>query len=322
MSDFPKPLPQINIVAPLYNEEESFPILVERLTQLLDSTKLTVEVILVDDGSRDRTRELMEAQSLKDPRFQSVVLSRNHGHQLALSAGLSLVTATEAVLVIDGDLQDPPELLDTFYDYYQKGYEVIYGVRRMRKDEGFVKRTTSFLFYRFMRQISSYDIPFDSGDFSLISRRVADKLSQMPERARFIRGMRAYLGYKQIGVEFERQERQAGETKYPMRKMIKLALDAIFSFSDLPYRLMLNAGTVLMLSALAYLVIAIIKKLTGGEVESGFTAIITLMFLFSGFTIFALGILGGYIVRTFNQVISRPNFIVDYTIFRGEKKRA
>lgn len=312
--------PQINIVVPLYNEEESFPYLTQRLEALIASSKLSIEVIMVDDGSRDKTRELMEAYSMKNPKFHSVVLSRNFGHQLALSAGLTFVNATDAVLVIDGDLQDPPELLDKFYEYYQQGYEVIYGVRQIRRDEGFFKRITSRLFYRFMRRISNHDIPFDSGDFSLISRRVADKLSSMPERGRFIRGMRAYLGFRQIGVEFERQERQAGVTKYSLKKMIRLALDAIFAFSDVPYRFMINTGAVLIFLAFVYLIAALIKKLTGGEVESGFTTIITLMFLFFGFVIFALGILGGYVVRTFNQVIARPNFVVDYTIIRSEKK--
>ncbi|MEL6134650.1 MAG: glycosyltransferase family 2 protein, partial [Bacteroidota bacterium] len=214
--------PQINIVVPLYNEEAVFEKLIQRLQKLMDSLSQSVEVILIDDGSKDQTGVLMRLISLQDPRFQSVFLSRNHGHQLALTAGLSVVNASEAVMVIDGDLQDPPELLTDFYAKLREGYEIIYAVRKNRK-ESLPKRLAYKLYYRIQSKLSNVEIPLDSGDFCMMSRRAVDVLNQMPEQSRFIRGMRAWIGFNQIGVEYDRSAREEGESKYSFRKLLSLA---------------------------------------------------------------------------------------------------
>jgi len=211
--------PQINILVPLYNEEEVFGELVARLSKVMDDSALRIKVILVDDGSLDHTSDLMRELSMKDERYSSVFLSRNFGHQLALTAGLDYVDAAEAVFIIDGDLQDPPELLEEFYPYLKKGYEVIYAVRKKRK-EFFLKTCAYNFFYRLLKRMSKFEIPADAGDFSLISRRVVNDMNRMREESRFLRGMRSWVGYKQIGVEYERAERDKGNTKYTLKKLI------------------------------------------------------------------------------------------------------
>jgi len=193
--------PKISIVIPLYNEEDVFHLLIDRLNQLMDSSELDIEIILVNDGSRDKTPFLMKQIGLQDDRYQCIFLSRNFGHQTALSAGLKYVRASDAVMVIDGDLQDPPELLIDLYKKYQEGYEVVYAVRKKRK-EGFLKKISYSLYYRFVKRISKIDLPLDSGDFALLSRRVVDLLNQMPEESRYLRGMRSWIGFKQTGLEY------------------------------------------------------------------------------------------------------------------------
>ena len=199
--------PQISIIAPLYNESETFPFLVERLNNLMDSVQESIEIVLIDDGSRDNTAELMQALALTDERYHCLFLARNHGHQLALTAGLAVSKGSEAVMVIDGDLQDPPELLTEFYPYLKQGYDVVYAVRKQRK-ENFVKKSAYYLFYRLLKSIAYVDIPLDSGDFALMSRRVVNIMNKMPEESRYLRGMRTWVGFKQIGVEYAREERQ------------------------------------------------------------------------------------------------------------------
>ena len=214
-------LPEINIIIPLFNEEKVFETLRERLVNLMNDSKRRISVIMIDDGSSDNTAMLMGELSLQDNRFNAVFLSRNFGHQLALSAGFSVVNATEAVFIIDGDLQDPPEFLEKFYAQIEDGYDVVYAVRQKRKESIF-KRAAYSLFYKIIKRISYVDIPLDSGDFSLVSRRVVDHINEMKEESRFIRGMRSWVGYKQIGIPYERQERHAGDSKYPFSKLLKL----------------------------------------------------------------------------------------------------
>ena len=272
---------QVNIVIPLYNEEKVFKTLHERLVNLMDDSQLNISVILIDDGSNDNTAKIVEELSLKDSRFEAVFLSRNFGHQLALSAGLSVVNATEAVFIIDGDLQDPPELLEEFYTYLKKGYDVIYAVRQKRKESLFKKISYS-IFYRILKKISYVDIPLDSGDFSLISRRVADNIVEMREESRFLRGMRTWVGYKQIGVPYERKERYAGDSKYPFRKLLKLAFNGIFNFSEFPVTLISRLGISTILLSLSYLIYAIVKMIVTGDVPEGFIGIIFTVTLFGG----------------------------------------
>ncbi|MFD1144988.1 glycosyltransferase family 2 protein [Larkinella insperata] len=311
--------PLISIVAPLYNERESFPHLVARLNALMDSSPLSIEVVLIDDGSRDNTALLMQQLALTDERYQCVFLARNYGHQIALTAGMAAAKGTEALFIIDGDLQDPPELLTEFYAKFQEGYDVVYAVRKKRK-EGFFKRTAYFLFYRFMKSISYVDIPLDSGDFSLISRRVANVLNQMPEESRFIRGMRSWIGFKQIGVEYERDARVAGEAKYTFKMLRRLAYNGIFNFSEFPIKFVTNLGMLSIGVAILYLIQTLIKKYFFGGVPQGFTALLFTIILFGGIQLIGLGLIGEYVLRIFFQSKGRPLYIVREIIRKKERQ--
>jgi dolichol-phosphate mannosyltransferase len=302
-------LPEINIIVPLYNEEDCFDILVSRLINIIDGQKFVIEVILIDDGSTDSTPEKMKEISLKNNKFQSIFLSRNFGHQLALSAGLKYSNAVEAVFIIDGDLQDPPELLEQFYRQYKEGYDVVYAVRKTRKNSGILKIAYHF-FYRIMKRFSYVDIPLDSGDFSLISRRVVDQINNMPEESRFLRGMRSWVGFNQIGISYDRPERTKGDSKYSLAKLISLAFNGIFNFSKYPIRFTMFLGILALSSSLVYFLITLIKKIFFEGVPSGFTALLFTIILFGGIQLIAIGIIGEYVLRIFFQVKNRPLFIV------------
>lgn len=310
--------PQISIIVPLYNESKVFAMLIHRLQNLMDSLPVNIEVVMVDDGSRDDTALQMIQTSLADKRFQSVILSRNFGHQSAVSAGMKVARGTEAVFIIDGDLQDPPELLGEFYTQLKAGYEVIYAVRKKRK-ESFFKKIAYNTFYRLLKKISYIDIPLDSGDFSLLSRKVVDILNKMPEESRYIRGMRAWAGFKQIGVAYERQERQAGESKYSWQMLWKLAYNGIFNFSEFPIKFITNLGFISIAFSLIYLADTIIRKFMYGTVPQGFTALLFAIILFSGVQLLSLGIIGEYVLRIFFQVKNRPLFIISKQIIEGEE---
>jgi glycosyltransferase involved in cell wall biosynthesis len=305
--------PQISIVAPLYNERETFPHLIKRLNEVMDSSDLKIEIVLIDDGSRDNTAQLMRALALSDERYYCIFLSRNHGHQLALTAGLAHARGTKGVMVIDGDLQDPPELLLEFYSYLKQGNDVVYAVRKKRK-EGFLKRSAYFLFYRILKNISYIDIPLDSGDFALMSRRVVNIMNKMPEESRYLRGMRTWVGFKQIGVEYERSERQAGESKYSFSMLFKLAYNGIFNFSEFPIKFVSRLGGLTVIVALIYFISVVIKKFFFQEVIEGFTSLLFIIILFSGVQLIALGVIGEYVLRVFFQSKNRPLFIVKETI--------
>lgn len=311
--------PQVSIVAPLYNETDSFPHLIARLNAVMDQSPLRIEAVLVDDGSRDNTPALMQQVALADGRYQSVFLARNYGHQIALSAGMAAARATEALFIIDGDLQDPPELLSDFYAKYQEGYDVVYAVRKKRK-EGFFKRLAYSLFYRFMRSVSYVDIPLDSGDFSLISRRVADVLNQMPEESRFIRGMRSWVGFRQIGLEYERDARVAGAPKYSFKMLRQLAFNGIFNFSEFPIKAVTRLGMLTIVVAGLYFIQTLVKKYVYGDVPQGFTALVFLIVLFSGVQLIALGMIGEYVLRIFFQTKGRPLYVVREVIRQQERQ--
>lgn len=301
--------PEVSIVIPLYNEEDVFSELIDRLTKLIDSFHKKIEVILVDDGSSDSTAELMRALALEDERFQSVILSRNFGHQIALSAGLQQISATDAVFIIDADLQDPPELLQQFYQLYEEGYDVVYAIRKNRK-EGVLKKLAYATFYRIMDKISYVRIPLDTGDFSLISARMAKLLNEMPEESRYLRGMRSWLGFRQIGVEYDRAERMSGESKYSLKKLFQLAFNGIFNFSEFPIKLITNLGLLTILSSIGYLIYVIAKKLIYGNVPEGFTGLLFVLVLFGGIQMLSLGLIGEYVLRIFFQVKQRPLFVI------------
>jgi polyisoprenyl-phosphate glycosyltransferase len=310
--------PQISIIVPLYNESASFPMLIERLIGVIEKTPIQVEVVLVDDGSRDNTAELVHALALSDDRFHALFLSRNHGHQSAVTAGMAVALGTEALFIIDGDLQDPPELLNSFYDEIKNGNDVVYAIRKKRK-ESWLKRSAYHMFYRLLKTISYIDIPLDSGDFSMISRRVADVMNKMPEESRYLRGMRTWVGFKQKGIEYERDSRVAGESKYSFKLLFKLAYNGIFNFSEAPIKFVTTMGIGTFTIATLYLLQTILKKyFIKGYVPQGFTATLFVIILFAGVQLIALGIIGEYVLRIFFQVKNRPLFIVKREILNKE----
>lgn len=311
-------LPQINILVPLYNEELVFEKLINRLKAIMDSSPYIITAIIVDDGSTDRTAALMYNLSKSDGRFYSVILSRNFGHQTALTAGLSYSNATDAVFIIDGDLQDPPELIFDFYRKLKEGYDVIYAIRKKRK-ENFLKRFLYSRFYRLLKKISYIEIPLDSGDFSLISKRVVDQLNAMPEESRFLRGMRSWIGYNQIGIEYERAERADGESKYSFSKLLKLAFNGIFNFSEFPIKAITNIGFVTILISIVYIVYTLVAKYFFNNVPQGFTTILIVVSLFGGIQLIAIGLIGEYIMRIFFQVKGRPLFVVKQVVINKQE---
>ncbi len=313
-------LPQISIVAPLFNETESIANLAKRLNAVMDASGLRIEIVLVDDGSKDDTPALIAQLALSDPRYKSVFLARNYGHQTALTAGLSVAAATEAILMIDGDGQDPPELLPKMYALYQQGYDVVYAVRKKRK-ENFFKRAAYSLFYRLLKSISYIDLPLDSGDFSLVSRRVADVLNQMPEESRFIRGMRSWIGFDQTGIEYEREERTAGTSKYGFRQLVALAYNGVFNFSEFPIKLIKRIGYFSIGVSFLYVIYSVWRKVFYGDVPQGYTSLLFVIIFFSGVQLFFLGILGEYVLRIFFQVKGRPLFIIKQIIAQNDFRK-
>ncbi|MGX7667850.1 glycosyltransferase family 2 protein [Flavobacterium pedocola] len=309
----------ISIVVPLYNEEAVFNQLIQRLQSVIDKTPFACEVILVNDGSIDKTAELVEKICNADERFTGILLSRNHGHQLAVSAGLANVRGKKGAMIIDGDLQDPPELVNEFYVLLMKGYDVIYAIRKNRK-ESFLKKMAYLAYYRLQKKISSFNIPIDSGDFSMLSKRVVDNMNAMPEQSRYLRGMRAWVGFKQIGYEYDRDERQAGETKYSWSKLFELAFNGIFNFSDFPIKFITRLGFLTVVFSLIYFGYNVYRKIYYNDVPHGFTATILAIILFSGVQLISLGLIGEYVLRIYNQVRNRPLFIIDKIIQDGTEK--
>ena len=309
----------ISIIVPLYNEQAVFDNLIERLVNVIDTTLFSCEVILIDDGSTDNTRQLVEKICEKDSRFTGILLSRNHGHQLAVSAGFANVRGQKGAMIIDGDLQDPPELVKEFYELLVNGYDVIYAIRKNRK-ESFLKKVAYSTYYRLQKKISSFNIPIDSGDFSMLSRRVVDNMNNMPEQSRYLRGMRAWVGFKQIGYEYDRDQRHAGETKYSWNKLFELAFNGIFNFSDFPVKFITRMGFITVVFSLIYFGYNIYRKLFYNDVPQGFTATILAIILFSGVQLISLGLIGEYVLRIYNQVRNRPLFIIEKIIQEGKEK--
>jgi glycosyltransferase involved in cell wall biosynthesis len=311
--------PEVSIVVPLYNEQENFKELTQRLKNVCSNLPFTTEVVLVDDGSKDQTPFLMFEIGTTDNLFSCVFLSRNHGHQLAVTAGISSASATKAIFIIDGDLQDPPELINEFYSKLNEGNDVVFGVRKKRKESA-NKVFLYWVYYRILKYISNVDVQIDSGDFSMISRRMANYMIMMPEKSRYLRGMRSWIGFKQVGLEYERQARFAGEPKYTFKKLFELAYNGIFNFSDFPVKFITKVGGITMFFSFLFIVYTLIKKFYFGGVPQGFTSLIIFSMLFTGLQLLALGLLGEYITRIYNQVQNRPLFIIDKKIIKGEIK--
>jgi dolichol-phosphate mannosyltransferase len=300
----------LSIVVPCYNEQECLRALHERLAQ---AAKAAVgqdyELVLVNDGSRDQTWPMMRDLAAKDRHVVAINLSRNHGHQLALTAGLDLCRG-DAVLIIDADLQDPPELLgDMMAMMKREEADVVYGVRTARAGETRFKRATAHAFYRMLARATEVDIPLDAGDFRLMSRRALNVLLSMPEQARFIRGMVAWIGFKQVPFQYKRDERFAGETKYPLRKMIRFALDALTGFSSAPLKLASHAGLWLAAGSLIIVIYILFAWLSGRSIP-GWTSLMLVVVVLGAVQMFVLGMLGEYIGRLYSQAKQRPLYIV------------
>jgi dolichol-phosphate mannosyltransferase len=300
----------LSIVVPCFNEEACLSVLHERLT---GAARAAVgddyEIVLVNDGSRDDSWAIMQALAADDPHLLAVNLSRNHGHQLALTAGLDLCSG-ETILIIDADLQDPPELLSSMLETMRESHaDVVYGVRKSRRGETAFKRATAHGFYRLLSRATEVDIPLDAGDFRLMSRRALDVLLAMPEQARFIRGMVAWIGFRQVPFAYDRAERLAGETKYPMRKMVRFAFDALTGFSSAPLKLAshvgigLSAGSVLLVLYLVY------AWLSGMSIQ-GWTSLMLVVVVIGAAQMFVLGLMGEYIGRLYNESKRRPLYVV------------
>lgn len=300
--------PDVSVVIPVYNEEANLPELDRRLRESLAGTGLAYEVILVNDGSRDGSLETMEKLRERDSRIKILDFSRNFGHQIAITAGIDHARG-RAVIVMDADLQDPPEVLPPLIERWREGYEVVYAIRRRRK-EGFLKRAAYAGFYRLVRRIADFDIPLDSGDFSLMDRRVVRLLQALPERNRFVRGLRAWAGFRQTGFEYERGARYAGSAKYNFRGLVRLASDGIFAFSEAPLRVAMNLGILITAAGALLALWTLFKRLVQYEVVPGFATITILILFFGGVQLMTIGILGEYIGRIYTEVKARPKYVI------------
>ncbi|HEY9121598.1 MAG TPA: glycosyltransferase family 2 protein [Brevefilum sp.] len=301
--------PRFSIIAPIYNELENIPELYPRLRDVMDQTGEPWELILVDDGSSDGSTEVIRKLAENDDRVRPVIFARNFGHQIAVTAGIDY-SRGDAVVIIDADLQDPPEVILDLIEKWREGFEVVYAVREEREGETWFKRTTASLFYRLIFKITDVNIPLDTGDFRLMDKKVVAVMRQMREKHRFLRGMSAWVGFKQVGVKYKRKPRYAGETKYPLNKMIKLALNAITSFSYFPLQLATYIGFIAAgLSVLAIPIVAILRLTTGTVLLGQATTLIIVLFL-GGVQLIALGIIGEYIGRIYDEAKGRPLYIV------------
>lgn len=304
----PKPLQSISVVAPCYNEQQVLPMFLSRVKETCDALAVPYEIVLVDDGSRDATWSIIAAEAQRDSRILGVRLRRNHGHQTALSAGIAAANG-ELLLLIDSDLQDPPELLaDMLQVMGETSADVVYGQRRQRRGESVFKRATASLFYRMLNWLSELEIPRDTGDFRLITRDVATLLCQMPERHRFIRGMVAWIGGRQVAFPYDREARFAGTTKYPLRNMIRLANDAVTSFSRRPLQVATTTGLAVAAGSVLLTAFSILGWAIGLTVP-GWASLMAVLGFFSAMQFLMLGVIGEYIGRLYEQSRQRPLFM-------------
>jgi dolichol-phosphate mannosyltransferase len=299
--------PTYSFVVPIHDEEETLPELHRRLSALVDELDGESEVILVDDGSRDDSYAIMLGLNHGDPRFKVVRLSRNFGHQLAISAGVDFAVG-DAVIIMDGDLQHPPEVVPEFIAKWREGYEVVYGVMRKRT-EGWLKRTTARVYYATLSRLSDVELPAAAGDFRLLDRSAVDAFKAMRERNRYVRGMLSWVGFSQIGVPYDCPPRYAGKSKYSLGRMLRLGTTGITSFSDRPLRIALRLGYILALLSIAFGISAIVAKVAGAAVP-GWTSIAVLVSFIGGFQLILIGILGEYVARVYDEVKARPLYLV------------
>jgi len=309
--------PRYSVLVPAHNEEAVLGECHRRLKEVMDSTGEPYEILFVDDGSRDRTGELLRGLAASDPNVKVVSFSRNFGHQVAISAGMDRA-AGQAVVVIDADLQDPPEVILEMIAKWKEGWDVVYGRRGERQGESAFKKATAFLFYRLLRSLTDVDIPVDVGDFRLIDRKVCDVMASIRERNRFVRGIISWVGFRQTAVRYVRARRFAGETKYPLSKMLRFALDAILGFSYRPLKLASWLGLLTSLGGFVYLAYVVWLKVFTDRTVQGWTSIIALNLVFNGIVLVILGIMGEYIGRIYDETKARPFYVVRETLGFGE----
>jgi glycosyltransferase involved in cell wall biosynthesis len=312
---------RLSVAIPVHNEESVLPELLQRLRKVLEELPGGAhELVFVDDGSTDRTFELLREAAGEDARVIGISLSRNFGHQAAISAALDHVSG-DAVVIMDGDLQDIPEVIPQFVEKFREGFDVVYA-QRVRRKEPLLLRICYFVFYRMMARLSDIRLPLDSGDFGLMSRRVADQVRRMPEHHRYLRGMRSWVGFQQIGIPVERAERHSGKSKYSMMRLMKLAADGIFAFSIVPIRAAAIAGGGVMLLSFLYVCYAMYAKLFLHQSPQGFTALLVAITFLSGILLFFLGIIGEYVGRIYEETKARPQYIVGRIVGKSEAERA
>ncbi len=310
-----------SIIIPMYNEEATIEKTYLRLKKVMNEIGSTYELLFINDGSQDRSGEIVKDFSTWDKTIQVIELSRNFGHQIAITAGMDYASG-DAIVVIDADLQDPPELIKDMIEKWKEGFEVVYAKRTKRKGESFFKRSTASLFYRVLRGLTDIDIPIDTGDFRLIDRKVCDQMTQLHEKNRFVRGLVSWVGFNQTAVEYERDERVFGESKYPLKKMLKLSLDGITSFSYKPLKLASYGGVLLSFAGFIYMLVVIYQKLFTHTTVMGWSSLIVIQLFFFGFVLSILGVVGEYIGRIYDETKNRPIYIVSETYGRGEENAA
>lgn len=308
----------ISIIVPIFNEEGNIPILYERLVNTLQSKDLLFEIIFINDGSKDSSLNKIIQLSIGDSRVKYIDFSRNFGHQIAVSAGINN-TLGQAVVIIDADLQDPPELILELYQKYTEGFEVVYAKRRSRKGESLLKLITAKLFYKILRSLTSVDIPLDTGDFRIIDHKIVSELRKMPEPNKFLRGQISWIGFRHTFVEYDRQERASGKTGYTYRKMIKFALDGITSFSESPLKVATLLGFIVSFAAFTMLLYAFYSRLISKDYVPGWASLIISVLFLGGIQLLSLGIIGEYISRIMANVRNRPLYIISNSNIHSAK---
>ncbi len=309
----PSSRPTISIIAPVYNEEAILHELYKRVSETLETLGEPWELVLVNDGSWDRSYEIMLELHQQDPRVHIVNFSRNFGHQIAITAGMDYAQG-QAVVIIDADLQDPPSVILEMVDKWREGYEVVYAIRRERKGETRFKLWTAKMFYRTINKITGVNIPLDTGDFRLLDRKAVDALRQIREHHRFMRGLSVWIGFRQTGVTYVREERFAGETKYPLSKMLRFAMDGITSFSYLPLQFATYIGFIIAGLSVLGILIAIILRLSGSQAFYGQATTLVMVLFLGGIQLISLGVIGEYLGRIYDEVKNRPLYIVDEAV--------
>jgi dolichol-phosphate mannosyltransferase len=311
---------RLSVAIPVHNEESVLPELLRRLRKVLEGLPGGPhEIVFVDDGSTDGTFAMLGEAARKDSQVVAISLSRNFGHQAAISAALDHA-AGDAVVIMDGDLQDIPEVIPQFLEKFREGFDVVYA-QRVRRKEPLLLRICYFVFYRMMAMLSDIRLPLDSGDFGLMSRRVVDQVRRMPEHHRYLRGMRSWVGFRQIGIPVERAERHSGKSKYSLVRLMKLAADGIFAFSIVPIRATALLGTLVMILSLIYVCYAIYAKLILHISPQGFTALMVAVTFLSGIVLFFLGIIGEYVGRIYEETKARPQYVIEKIVGKNAASR-